>query len=168
MDSKRVMKSLVMILLFGAAMPSSAHLESADAPAIDNLSVSKVSLVQVRFRVDASEQALAIPYCMTDEAGSEQTCSLATSLQVKTPQGWRSAGLRSNSGVLGGVPLSSAKIRLLQPHTGAYFRFTFAQHLFKIDRGQQLRVIVDAWPNEQAVVTSAPSVRLQSPVFQLP
>ena len=158
--------TFILLLVSMVIPPTPADFEGA--PSIDDVRLRTNQVVEVQIRVRAGEQQLAIPFCQTDEGQREILCNLATTLEVKTRTGWHPAKTPPDSGLFGGAPLIRANVRLIPPHKSAIFTYEFTKGVFSITPGQQLRVMVDAWPDQKSVTTNVPGLRIASPMFAYP
>jgi hypothetical protein len=127
-------------------------------------------LVSVRLEIHAKDTALVIPICGGDEE-NHVLCAGAAFLQVSTSNGgWRPARVRKGpAATLGMMPKDTWKADRIDVGDTAYFEFKFSPDLLDVERGKQLRVIVDSWTSEAAMRTkNDPDKRLTSPVVDCP
>jgi hypothetical protein len=45
---------------------------------------------------------------------------------------------------------------------------SFRKEEFAVERGQRLRVVVNAWPDEESMKTDKQAIHLTSPAFECP
>lgn len=159
---------LVAVASFAVLLPLHAQSEANQAAQLEVENVHAVPQVFVDLRLRASEQPMFIPYCEESEGGEKILCTVATHLEVKTKDGWRPAKLRTTFGVLGGLSLSHARGIQIAPQSVASFSFQFSRRFFEVDPGQQLRVRVDAWSDEQSMKAGRQGMQLVSPPFNCP
>ena len=70
--------------------------------------------------------------------------------------------------VLGGVPPDKWKFRLIPAGRRHDFFFALTKDDFAVERGQRLRVVVDAWSDEQSMRSRQQPIQLASPAFDCP
>lgn len=145
-----------------SAQESSASSEIRDADA--------QRLVTVKLEIRAKDGALVIPFCGSDEE-TYSLCSGAALLQVSSSHGaWRAAAVRKGlAATLGMMPKETWKAHQIDIGDTAYFYFRFSPDLLDVERGNQLRVVVDSWTSEAAMrANDHPDKRLTSPVVVCP
>ena len=153
-------------LLFGITLPLSSQ-----SPPRANASIADVVLIQtvsVRITVSSPETQLFVPYCGEGESGSEALCNLAIHIEAETRDGWRPMRLRTTDAVLGGAPSDRWKVRQIPAGRRHDFVFAFPKNEFAVERGERLRIVVDAWPDEQSMKTGGAPVRLATAPFECP
>jgi hypothetical protein len=165
--TRKFVLSLAAVALFAILLPLHAQDEANQAAQVEVEHVTAVPQVYVDIRLRASEQPMFIPYCGESER-EKILCTAATHLEVKTKNGWRPAKLRTTFGVLGALSLSYARGIQIARKGGASFSFQFSRRWFEVDPGQQLRVRVDAWPDEQSMKAGRQGMQLVSPPFNCP
>lgn len=156
------------IALFGISRPVQCQKESKQVAQLEIGSIRAVPQVYVSLRLRTSDQQVFVPFCGESESGGKILCALGAHLQVRTSKGWRPAKLRTTYGVLGASLLERAGGSLIPPKSGESFDFQFSRRFFKVEAGQQLRVVVDTWPDEQSMKTPGRSIQLVSPPFECP
>ena len=168
MDSRRV--RVARALAVGLAMCASflALSPSSSEARLDNVTVKAVDMVVVRVQVRAGSDQLVIPSCGADEAQVDHLCGMAVALEVHSDQGWHPAKPTPDMGILGGMPLSKARPKVIPTDGSAAFVYQFAKRVFVIKEGQQARLVVDAWANAEGIGMLAPSVRLVGQSFVIP
>jgi hypothetical protein len=57
---------------------------------------------------------------------------------------------------------------LIAPRSEVPFEFRFSRRYFEVEPGQQLRVVVDVWPDGQSMKADGRSTQLASPPFECP
>lgn len=164
----QLLLSLAAVMLFAVPPALQGQSERKQLAQLDVGTVQAVQQVYVTLRLRTADQQLFVPYCGELEGGEKVLCTLGTHLEVQTSQGWRRAKLRTTFGVLGGWSLDLAHGSLIAPRSGASFNFRFSRRFFQVEQGQQLRVVVDAWPDEQSMRTGGRSIQLISPPFECP
>jgi hypothetical protein len=130
--------------------------------------VRLVRSVSVQIRLFSAAKDLVVPYCGEGEGGTEALCNLPTHLEREVRQGWQRVGLRTKDAVLGGVPAEKWKFRIIPAGHWRDFSFWFPRDDFAIEQGPRLRVVVDAWPDEQSMRSGGPAIRLASSAFACP
>jgi hypothetical protein len=166
--TKRLALSLAAVALFGIARSQQGQNEPKQVGQVDVASVRAVPQVYVALRLRTSDQQVFVPYCGESDTGEKILCTLGAHLEVRTSRGWRPAKLRTTYGVLGASSLGRAGGSLIAPRSEASFSFQFSRRFFEVEPGQQLRVVVDAWPDEQSMKMSGRSIQLTSPPFECP
>ena len=104
-------------------------------------------LVTLEFR--GGESGVAIPYCGTAKDGERLLCLEAAHLQRRVGGQWHPVLLRRTLGVLGGTPRTG--IVAIEAHGTQLLTFLFSRRFFEVEPGEQLRLVVDAWPDEGSV-----------------
>ncbi len=165
--SRQLKLGLAAIVLCGVRVPAQAQSKSTPAAQVDVESVEAVPQVYVRLRLHTAGQPMFVPYCGGPEGG-KVLCVAATHLEVKTKEGWQPAKPRTTFGVLGARSLEYAQGVVIAPGSEAFFIFEFSRRYFKVDPGQQLRVVVDAWPDKQSMKAGGRRAELRSPPFRCP
>jgi hypothetical protein len=160
--------SLEAMALFAILLPLPAQNEANQSAQLEVENVHAVPQVYVDIRLRASEKPIFVPYCGESEGGEKVLCTVATHLEVKTKDGWRPAKLRITFGVLGALSLSHARGVQIAPKSSASFSFQFSRRFFEVDSGQQLRVRVDAWSDEQSMKAGRQPTQFISPPFNCP
>jgi hypothetical protein len=102
------------------------------------------------------------------EGGEKVLCNQGSHLQILTNQGWRLAKLRTTNGVLVAASPEKADFIIIPPQSDAVFIFQFSRIFFKVEPGQQVRVVVDAWPNEQSMKNGEQTIKLITQPFKCP
>jgi hypothetical protein len=127
------------------------------------------TLVEVEMNIQKPRKQLFVPYCEERRSGEKYLCTGAARLEVETRHGWQSVKLRTDDAVLGGFnPKGGAPGKLIPPGGGTTFIFAFSKELFAVEHGQRLRVMVEAWPDEESMKAGDPSIQLASPPFKCP
>jgi hypothetical protein len=130
--------------------------------------VKAIPQVYVPLSLHTSDEQLFVPYCggWNEE---KLLCTSATAhLEVYTKKGWEPAELKTSYAVFGAPPINRASGILIAPNSSAAFTFQFSTLFFNVARGQQLRVIVDTWHDEQSMRAGKPSIALSSAPFKCP
>lgn len=127
-----------------------------------------VPQVDVVIELQTAEEQTVVPYCGETEYGIPILCILKAKLEVQTREGWRPAKLRTTYGVLGGPPSGRIAGKLIAPKGKGSFVFAFSRRFFDVEVGQQLRVVLDAWPDEQSMRAGGQPIQLTSPPFECP
>ena len=154
------------LLVLGMTEPFSG--QNVSKPLAGITSIRVTHSVNVEIRVFSAEKRLFLPYCGESEGGSESLCNLATHLEVQSRKEWRPVKLRTADAVLGGVPPERWNIRAIPAGGWRDFLFGFSKDDLAIEGGQRLRVVVDAWPDEQSVRSGGRPVQLATPAFECP
>jgi hypothetical protein len=159
--------SLAALALFGIAAP--LHSQDRQAARLELGGVDAVPQIYVRLRLRTSDRQLFVPYCSQGESRQRFLCTLGTHLEVLAKPGWQPARPRSNlGGILGGAAPDRAEVAVIAPRTVASFDYMFSRLFFQVEPGQQLRVVVDAWPDVGTLRAGGPSIQLISPPFACP
>lgn len=120
--------------------------------------------IKVNLR-NSNESRVFVPTC-GELRGDNYLCDLAVHVEAETPQGWQPAKLKFDSAVLGGIPPEKGVV--IEPGRAATFVCEFNADLFKLSKGQRLRLIVDTWSDEPSMKARKTPLRLVSPVFKKP
>jgi hypothetical protein len=73
--------------------------------------------------------------------------------------------VRYRETVLGALLQRSQEIA---PNSGHDFTFVFSKDVFAVERRQRLRVVFDAWHDNQSMNAGVQVIKLTSPVFSCP
>jgi hypothetical protein len=156
----------VTIILLG--IPSVLFGQEAPRPSLQLARVHLTQWVSVQLTVFSPQRDLIVPYCGETEGGTRALCNLPTHLEVETKNGWRPVKLRHMDAVLGGVSVVYWKIQRISAGGRHDFSFGFPQNEYAVEHGQLLRVLVDAWPDEESMKTGERSIQLASASFECP
>ena len=156
---------LLIALLLGTMQTLSG--QNASRPSVQITRVELSHLVSVRVTVFSPEKDLWVYCCGEDADKTEHLCVLPAYLEARTNEGWRRMELK-HSGVLGGVPVDRRNVQLIPAGKNHDFSFGFRTDDFDVKRGQSLRVVVTAWPDEQSMRNDEPPIRLASLPFKCP
>ena len=163
MHSRRM---LLSALLCGCVIPVIQGGSSSAGGAIQIVSVQHIPLVRVRAILrNGTDGSIVVPYC-GDVAGTKKLCGLGTHLEVHTQAGWKPARLRPSSGVLGGLPLD--QVQTLQSGGESSFVYEFATDIFLINEQDQLRFVIDTWPDRESMLGGKTGSQIPTDPFQLP
>jgi len=166
MTVRRVLIAIILPCLACIQTPRASEPSASSTPSIE---IGRVrTLFRVALDIRAGDTALVIPVCDTDALEELFLCSLASELQVQSSQGWVPAPTPRVGPLLGGISLDRAKASVVQPGSSTRFVFQFAKHVYVLGKGQQLRVVVHAWPDEVAMRSNGPKIHIEGPVFTLP
>lgn len=165
-------KQLALGIAFFVAIGATERLDAqkgagASSTQVRIDSVRAIPLIYVPLHLLVSDQPVYVPYCGESE-GHKFLCTVATHLEVATRSGWRPASLNTECGVLGGLSLDHAAGVLIEGGKEGVFTFEFSPRFFKVRPGQQLRVVIDAWPDEQSMKAGRSALHLVSPPFICP
>jgi hypothetical protein len=168
--SKRGIIALLIAMLFGRGSPMSGQ-----AGAKPNVQVNYVRawrMVGVEVSILAGDQDLIVPYCGgggPGEAALESLCGppTPTRLEVQTAKGWRPVGLRYDA-VLGALSRDVWEARQIPARKGHVFKFHFSKDDFAVKSGQRLRLVIDAWPDEQSMRSGGRPIQLTTTPFWCP
>jgi len=144
---------------------------SGQDPSTPTVRVSRVEAVRsVSFEINvvSGQKDIVVPYCGVGEGGSEGLCSLAIHIEVESKEGWHRIKPRYREVVLGGVPPDKWNPLVIPAKHGHDFAFGFSKNDFAVERGQRLRVVVDAWPDEPSMRTGRDPIKLTSAAFDCP
>jgi hypothetical protein len=130
-------------------------------------------MMGVTVSILAGDEDLIVPYCGgggPGEAALESLCGppTPTRLEVQTAKGWRPVGLRTHDAVLGGLSPQVWKARLIPARKGHVFSFSLSKDDFAVESGQRLRLVIDAWPNEQSMRSGGRPIQLTTAAFECP
>ena len=95
-------------------------------------------------------------------------CQDSVSLEVWTGRGWREARMRTTFGVLGGPGRDVAQGRVLPAMTESLIIYEFSRRFYEVEAGQRLRLVINAWADEQAMKNRSGPIHLISPTFVCP
>jgi hypothetical protein len=154
-----------MVVLLGLSQSSWSQTPRQAGPEVEVGKVIPEILVNLKF--STGETALFVPRCGEWE-GTPIMCDLGVHLQVHSPLGWYPARLRTTFAILGGAALGQFGGRLIPPRTEAHVVFLFSRRYFDVEPGQELRLIVDSWADEESMKKGALPTRLASRAFECP
>ena len=154
-------------MLFGIVQLLYAQRELNQKAQLGIQEVRALSAIHVPLELMAADTQLFVPYC-GEFNGEKFLCNSAAHLESRTPQGWRPAKLRTTFGVMGALRLDLARWKQIPPRSGSLFIFSFRKRYFIVVREQQLRVVVDAWPDEESMKTGERPIQLTSPPLKCP
>ena len=158
--------SQIAVIFLLCSIGLSAQSTKALGTKVQVQSTQRVTRVYVRVQIDnTSSKEMLIPVCGNlDE--QEFLCSpLAASLEVRVHDKWIPAKANCDC-PLGGLPL--AKGKWLGPSESAQFTLGLPVNLFKLTKGQSVRLRLDVYPNEGAMNNMRGSSQLHSEPFPLP
>jgi hypothetical protein len=121
--------------------------------------------IHVDIHVNTSDEQLVVPYCQVGEEDDKTLCYSRAHLEVAGKEGWRPVGLRYRETVLGDLLQRSQEIA---PNSGHDFTFVFSKNVFAVERRQRLRVVFDAWHDNQSMNAGVQVIKLTSRVFSCP
>jgi hypothetical protein len=130
---------------------------------------SVVQMTTVRIEVKTGHRTYVVQYCGETPYGMPILCSQAARLEVQTPQGWHLAKPRRGLAAIIVDPLP-ARVRpmLIPPTSERSLVFEFGRWFVDVSPKQQLRVVVDVWPDEQSMRAGRKPTQITSPPFQCP
>jgi hypothetical protein len=165
---RQLVLSVVFLFVIGASELIGAQEEAGTSSAQVRIrSVRAIPQVYVALQLSASDQQLFVPYCGESE-GTKFLCTVAAHLEIASQHGWRAAKHNTESGVLGGVSLENAVGITFERGKEGVFTFQFSPSFFEVRSGQRLRIIIDAWPDEQSMKRDHAVLHLVSPPFVCP
>jgi hypothetical protein len=163
---KHVVITFAISALLALAAPLLGQKQSSQTPHIRMWAPWRPSLVSVDLWLYSADDPLFVPYCGMDEENEMHLCSLATHLEKKTSHGWREAELRNATKTGKGLQFASGV--LIRARSRDSFTFTFSTDAYGIPSGTRLRVVVDAWPNQDRMRSGTPPTQVTSPEFVCP
>jgi hypothetical protein len=166
--SKRGIFALLIVMLFGRGSPMSGQAGSKPNVQVNDVRVWRAMSVTVS--IFAGDRDLVVPYCWGGGSEVESLCGppTPTRLEVQTTKGWRQVGLRTHDAVLGALSPEVWKARLIPAGKRRVFELHFSKDEFAVETGQRLRLVVDAWPDEQSMRSGGRSVQLTTTAFECP
>ena len=147
----RSVRTLLGILTMVLGTTQAFSGQNASKPTVQTKSVELTHLVSVEITVFSPEKDLVVPYCGDGEGRADSLCILPAYLEVQTSRGWKPVKLRHSDAVLGEVPLDRRRLRLIPAGQNHDFSMSFRKEEFAVERGQRLRVVVNAWPDEESM-----------------
>jgi len=142
--------------------------QNLSKPRADVPRVQLIQSVSIQVTLFSAEKELLVPYCSEGEGGTESLCNLSIHIEIETQGRWRPIKLRHSDAVMGGIPPDKWKYRVIPAENRHDFFFAFSKDDFAVERGQRLRVVVTAWPDEQSMRTGKQPIQLTSPPFGCP
>ena len=123
-----------------------------------------VIIIPVSVR-NSSEGQVFVPYC--GELGkSHLLCTLAVHLEIRSAGRWQPVRAKSQESLFGGLALDNGI--LLNKGQEESFIYQFDATFFDVARGQELRLLVDSWPDQASMKTGANTVQFRSVPFVMP
>lgn len=166
---KKLLTVAVCVGFAGMALDSSILCQTPGSSA-EIRDVEANRFIGVRIAVRAIYAPVVIPVCgRNTESDEYRVCGLASQLQLRTRQGWRVVSVRKGlAGVLGGIEKDKwTPLQIPQGGT-VYLTLAIDPSFLELRQGDQLRVELDTWSNEAAVLTTEPKKKIASPVFKCP
>src|SRR4029077_1869996 len=142
--------------------------QNASTPTVRLSRAYAVRSVSFAINVVSGQKDIVVPYCGVGEGGSEALCSLAIHIEIESKEGWHRIKPRYREMVLGGVPPDKWKPLVIPAKHGHDFDFGFSKNDFAVERGQRLRIVVYAWPDEPSMRTGRDPIKLTSAAFDCP
>lgn len=166
--SKRRIFALLIAILFGRG-----SLISGQAGSKPNVQVTDVRVwrtMSITVSIFAGDRDLVVPYCGLGGSSRESLCGppTPTRLEVQTAKGWHPVGLRTNDAVLGALSPQVWKARLVPARKWHVFSLLFSKDDFAVETGQRLRLVIDAWPDEQSMRSGGRPIQLTTTAFECP
>ncbi len=170
MLAKTVSASALMVVMlfataFGQASASQAKASEARQGQPDVFILSAREFIRVEVQVNTSQRKWSVPYCQVSGSSPEQLCSGWTRLERKTNSGWRPVELRYKETRLGDLP---PKAITISPNSGHRFLYVFSKELFAIKTGEQLRVSIAMYADEEAFKRGVEPAWLATPPLECP
>ena len=124
--------------------------------------------VSVEFEVRAADKQLVIPVCRETEANGRSLCM--ANLQRIIGGKWKNATPRKETGaVLGFESKEYWKPLVIAPGDHASFPFEFSKEFFGNQKGEHLRIMLEAWDTVESMASKDESDnQLATPVFECP
>jgi hypothetical protein len=166
--SKAALLTGLALLILGVTEPLWG--QNISKPTAKVTDVRAVHSVSIKIRVFSGDKDVFVPYCGQSEGGTEFLCGppAPTHLEVQTANGWRPVRLRTNDAVLGRLSPERWDIRPIPAGGWHDFLFGLSKDDLAIEGGQRLRLVVDAWPDEQSVRSGGRPIQLATPPFECP
>ncbi len=171
---------MIAVIIAAALLPTGeSHSERLESPTaalrvsnwrIENMGEVPSVVVEIQLRTGDSE--LALPYCGTSQDGDHLLCLECAHLQHKLNGAWSSVLRRRLFGLLG-VTKRTGVVKV-KARGSQRLKFVYSRRFFEVEPGQQLRIVVDAWADDQSVPSQFETDRnpapyhLQTPVFRCP
>src|SRR5260370_10634435 len=152
---------VIAMVVVGTALSG----QNASKPSVKTKSVELTHLVSVEITLFSPEHDLFVPYCGDGGGRAEFLCIRPAYLEVQTSRGWLPVKLRHSDAALGGVPLAQRRVRLIPARQKHDFSFAFPKEEFEVERGQRLRVVMSAWPDEQSMEDDKQASQFVSSAF---
>jgi len=155
-----------LLLHLGSPCPA----QNASRPSVHVTDLRPVHSVDVTMSVFSGNQDLFVPYCGENLPGRELLCGppAPTHLEVQTAKGWRPVGLKWKSAVLGTLAPERWKARAIPARSWHSFVLVIPKDDLAVDTGVQLRVVIDAWPDERSMRNGARPIQLTTSPFKCP
>jgi hypothetical protein len=164
--------ALIVVMLFatalGQASASQAKASEARQGQPDVFILSAREFIRVQVQVNTSQRQWSVPYCqVSGSSGSsfEQLCSGWTRLERRTNSGWWPVERRYKETRLGDVPPRAITI---SPNSGHRFLYVFSKEIFAVKTGEQLRVSIPTYADEEAFKRGAEPAWIATPPFECP
>jgi hypothetical protein len=165
--SRRRIFAVLIVLLIGRGSPMPGQVGSKPSVQVTRVRVWRTMSVTVS--IFAGDQDLIVPYCGLSASSEESLCGppTPTRLEVQTAKGWRPVGLRYDA-ALGALSPEVWKARLIPARKWHVFSLLFSKDDFAVKSGQRLRLVIDAWPDEQSMRSGGRPIELTTTAFECP
>jgi hypothetical protein len=165
---RTVLRVSVWSTLIGLSLALSPGGQDASTPTVSVSLADATRSVPFEITVVSGQKDIIVPYCGEGEGGSETLCNLAIHIEVESKNGWHRIKPRYPEVVLGGVPPDKWNPQVIPAKHRHDFYFAFSKNDFAVERGQRLRIVVYAWPDEPSMRTGRDPIRLTSAAFNCP
>lgn len=161
--------ALAILSLYGIALSQQITKQVEEPGGLDVKNVGTISRIYINMQFHTSDNPVFIRYCADRFDGVKILCPLQGSeVEVRTSQGWRPAKQKLIHGVFTPPHHDYVFSTMIKPHDEATFQFEFSRNYFEVEPGQQLRVVIDTWNNEQSMKNDDEPIKIYSQPFKCP
>jgi len=161
---------LSAVLVWCVTVSRATAAQDGPKPDIRVTEARPVHSLVITVSVSSSDEKLVVPNCGQDLLGQESLCGppFPTHLEVQTAKGWHSVGFRTPDRVLGSLSPKIWKASEIPPGGHRKFVFLVSKDDFALETGQRVRIVVDAWHDEQSMRNGGKSLQIVSLPFNCP
>jgi len=159
-------------LLFSEGKSAAFGQPSGSSPVARISGANAVSLIVVNVELETQQTSLVVACCGETPYGTPILCSRYARLEVETPTGWIPPKAREGIGsILVDEPTKRVRTFPIISGSARSLRslvVEFPPEFFDMSAVHQLRVVVDAWPDAQSMLSGRKPTQLVSPPFHRP
>jgi len=133
---------------------------------VSNVQLTRSVLIEVT--MFAADKILFVPFCGESDAGTKSLCYGPARVEVQKRGNWRPVELRHRDAILGALAPDRRKAEKIEAGGRGRFILAISKDDFAVETGQRLRLVVDAWPNEQSARNGGQPIQMVTPSFGCP
>jgi hypothetical protein len=127
-----------------------------------------VPSITVVVTVVTGGRQLFLPACGESDTGIPFLCDASVRLEAQSNGKWHAAQLETRYGLQSVTPLAKVGGGILSAQVEHTAIFRFDRAGYRVKGGQRLRLVLETWPDEQAMRSGAAPTRLTSGAFRCP